>query len=355
MGTHARTVLLHAPLTLFVSAGLAICIGCNDDDGDTGSDPVDPDAGAIRGDAGPSTQPDAQPTDTCPLPNIEPVDGLVPTEQGPVQGASTDGVWSWKGIPFATPPVGDLRFRPPQPPACRDATLPATSFGPRCPQVDLTNPFVLGTQGEEDCLTLNVWSPTPGASDDPKPVMVFIHGGGGVVGSASDELAPGVPFYSGRHLAARGAVVVTLQYRLGAFGFLSLPELDAEAGAVGSGNNGHLDQIAALRWVRRNIGAFGGDPARVLLVGQSAGGVSACVLVASPVAADLFQRAAVHSGPCLARPLEDSRRASRSLAEMLGCGTQKTSSAACAVRRPRTWSSPGRAASASDQARPRAT
>ncbi len=218
----------------------------------------------------------------------------VPTAQGPVAGTVLDsGVQAWLGLPFAAPPVGDLRWQPPQPPAVRHATLSATQFGPACmqPLRDHGIAYYVGDDPiAEDCLTLNIWAP-PGAARDVKlPVIVYIHGGSFVAGSARK------PLYRGDALAAKGAVVVGIHYRLGALGFLALPELSAEAPGHASGNFGLMDQIAALRWVRDNIASFGGDPGRVTIMGQSAGAMAIALLQVSPQAHGLFQRIAALSG-----------------------------------------------------------
>jgi len=188
------------------------------------------------------------------------------------------------GIPYAKPPVGDLRWAEPQPVGCLEGELVADSFGPRCTQLAEDQQ---STVGEEDCLQLNVW--TPGARSEPLPVLLFIHGGGHAIGSAVD------PLYRGAALAAfgQGAVVVTINYRLGALGFLLHPEVPA--------NLGLRDQVAALQWVQRNIAAFGGDPSRVTVFGESAGAVSTCTLMGVPAADGLFQRGIVQSGSCRQR------------------------------------------------------
>ncbi len=195
-----------------------------------------------------------------------------------------DGIRSFLGIPYAAAPTGERRWRPPVPASgwtgVRDATVP----GAPCMQTPLA---ALPGPPSEDCLSLNVWSEaTPVAH--PRPVMVFIHGGGFVNGAGTE------PNYDGTALAEHGVVLVTLNYRLGVFGFLAHPALTREGGGT-SGNYGLLDQIEALRWVRRNIAAFGGDPDRVTLFGESAGGTSVDMLLAIPAARGLFQRAILQS------------------------------------------------------------
>lgn len=209
----------------------------------------------------------------------------VATTGGVVRGKMAGATWTYQGVPYAAPPVGDLRWRAPQPPACSPTELDATALGPTCPQLAEDGTF----SGSEDCLQLNVWAPA--AAGAPRPVMVWIHGGGNAVGSAV------YPVYDGRRLAEAGdVVVVTVNYRLGQLGFLADAALATPEGSVG--NYGTLDQIAALRWVHDNIAAFGGDPARVLIFGESAGGRNVCTLLATPASAGLFQRALVESGAC---------------------------------------------------------
>ncbi|MFD7585192.1 carboxylesterase/lipase family protein [Kitasatospora sp. NPDC059811] len=205
------------------------------------------------------------------------------TSVGRLQGVSQDGRCAYLGVPYAAPPTGERRFRPPQPAAPWPATLRATRARPGCPQ-DLS----AGGGGTEDCLYLNVWSAHHGGAR--KPVMVFLHGG-------ADELgAAGQPVFDGGLLAERGdAVVVNLDYRLGILGWTELGALDPSY--AGSGNNGLRDESAALAWVRRHAGAFGGDPGNVTVFGQSAGAISISALLAGDHPEQLFQRAIVESGP----------------------------------------------------------
>ena len=214
-------------------------------------------------------------------------------QNGLVQGRSRDGLTIYKGIPFAAPPVGDLRWRAPQPAADWEGTLIADEFSPVCFQEGETVPGMGREPVSEDCLYLNVW--TPARSPDEKlAVMVWLYGGGNHVGSGSARL------YWGDELAKKGVVVVTLNSRLGAFGMFAHPELSAESGYGASGNYLLLDQIAALQWVRDNISAFGGDPANVTLFGQSAGAHNSSNLMVSPLARGLFRRVIAHSGGDLA-------------------------------------------------------
>lgn len=202
---------------------------------------------------------------------------------GAISGASAGGIRTYFGVPFAAPPVGELRWRAPQPVVPWKGTRDARKFGPACAQ----SATWMTLPKSEDCLTLNVWAPEKAAQ---LPVMVWIHGGGYYGGSAAQ------PVFDGGGLAKHGVIVVTLNYRLGIFGFFSHPELSKESPVKASGNQGIEDQIAALRWVKANIAAFGGDPGRVTVMGESAGGESVAILVASPQASGLFQRAIAQSG-----------------------------------------------------------
>jgi para-nitrobenzyl esterase len=231
-------------------------------------------------------------------PAVEPGPTIVPTTSGAVEGVALPGGGvAFRGIPYAEPPVGALRFAPPVPRACTAGITQAQEFGAICPQVekDAQNQ-VIAMRGEEDCLTLNVW--TPAADGAARPVLVYIHGGGNSVGAGSDELFDGAALAN-----ARDVVVVTLNYRLGALGFLTHAALASESPDGVSGNYAILDQALALRWVQDNVAAFGGDPQRVLLFGESAGAVNTCALLGAPAAAGLFQRAIVQSGSCRERPL----------------------------------------------------
>ena len=217
----------------------------------------------------------------------------VTIDTGTLEGVDTAGVMVFRGIPYAAPPVGELRWRPPQSAKSWTGVRPASQLGHNCvqhqPYSDI-DPFAAGVS--EDCLYLNVWTsslPLP-ASRVPRPVLVWIHGGGFWAGFGGEERHNGAP------LAKRGAVVVTLNYRLGAFGFLAHPALARESQHHAAGNYGLLDQIAALQWVQRNIARFGGDPSRVTIFGESAGGFSVGSLIASPLAKGLFQRAILESG-----------------------------------------------------------
>jgi para-nitrobenzyl esterase len=262
--------------------------------------------------------------------------GVVRTASGLVSGTDMDGLHAYLGIPYAAPPVGDLRWRPPEPARAWDGVRACVTYGPSCPQPSGTGLsfFPLG-KTDEDCLNLNVWTPDaastgattadaaePGiAPQEALPVMVFIHGGGFATGSGSLEM------YSGAGLARLGAVVVTINYRLGPLGFLDHPELTREDPQGMSGNYGLLDQIAALEWVRDNAAGFGGDPDEVTVFGESAGGMSICDLMVSPRAEGLFARTIVESAPFdsrgagmdAVRTLAEAEAAGRELSHRLGC------------------------------------
>jgi para-nitrobenzyl esterase len=212
---------------------------------------------------------------------------VVRTQSGAVSGVTADGVVSFKGLPYAAPPVGPLRWRPPQTPARWSGVRKADHVGPLCMQKIVKDNGVGPGPASEDCLNLDVYAPT-GARH--LPVMVWIHGGGFVNGSGTAAL------YDGSALARQGVVVVSIDYRLGRFGFFAHPALTAEQKGGPLANYGLLDEIAALRWVRRNIAAFGGDPAQVTIFGESAGGMAVNRLLMIADARGLFQRAIVESG-----------------------------------------------------------
>ncbi len=232
---------------------------------------------------------------------------LATVAQGQLAGLSSQGVSRFLGVPYALPPTGERRWRPPQPASAWSGTRDATRFGSSCPQAaDMFGP----ASDNEDCLTLNVYAPQS-PSAQPRPVLVYVHGGGFWSGSGT--------YYDGSVLARRAdAVVVTINYRLGVFGFLSTPSLVAEQKAV---NFGLQDQHAALAWVQRNIAAFGGDANRVTLAGQSAGGGSVCLAMVSPRAAGLFQRAIMHSPACTmaSAPLSKANARGQAIAAKAGC------------------------------------
>ncbi len=231
----------------------------------------------------------------------------------------------FRGLPYAAPPVGNLRWRPPQPPGCYVGEFDATAFGPECPQLE-ASPDGPRPLGEEDCLYLNVWGPL--GERALVPVLVFIHGGGNVQGSATVRFGTEL-LYDGRALASeQRVVIITLNYRLGALGWLTHPALDREDARPDSGNYGLLDQIRALEWIRDNVAAFGGDPERVMVFGESAGAVNTCALVASPQAAGLFSSALMQSGGCQVATREQVRAASDELVAATDCAGA-TDIAAC--------------------------
>ena len=243
------------------------------------------------------------------------------TPSGWLNGLRRGDVASFKGIPFAKPPIGPLRWRLPEPAEAWSGTRDATQFAPTCPQAPTQLETLMGMAvGEqaEDCLYMNVWAP---AGDGGKrPVMVWIHGGAFVLGAGSHGV------YDGAGLAALGAVVVTINYRLGAFGFLALGL--ANDGAPGSGAEGIADQILALDWVRRNIASFGGDPDNVTIFGESAGGMSVATLLASPAAQGLFHKAIAQSGGAhIGHEPERSARVARALLEEMGLEPHETEKA----------------------------
>jgi para-nitrobenzyl esterase len=214
----------------------------------------------------------------------------VRVDSGELQGTLAEGVASFKGIPFAAPPVGELRWRPPQPVPAWTGVRQVAMYGANCMQPQWGPPPASEEPGmSEDCLFLNVWRPT-GTAARKLPVMVWIHPGGFVVGSSAS------PDFGGTQFAKDGVVLVNFNYRLNRFGFFGFPALSAERPDELKGNYGYMDQIAALKWVQRNIAAFGGDPGNVTIFGQSAGGVSVHSLLTLPMARGLFNKAIVESG-----------------------------------------------------------
>lgn len=215
---------------------------------------------------------------------------VVTVATGKLRGVSAAGVTAFKGIPYAAPPVGDLRWRPTQPAVPWQGTRSAAEFGHDCMQLPFPSDAApLGTKPAEDCLVLNVWAPAT-RSGHSLPVMVWIHGGGFVNGGSSPAV------YDGSQFARGGVVFVSFNYRLGRFGFFAHPALTREAPEGLLGNYGYMDQIAALEWVQKNIAAFGGDSKNVTLFGESAGGGSVHALMNSPLARSLFQKAIIESG-----------------------------------------------------------
>jgi para-nitrobenzyl esterase len=226
------------------------------------------------------------------LPGSAAAQNEVKTESGIVSGTlNSDGsIRMFKGIPLAAPPVGELRWKPPQPPANWQGIRTADKFGPPCLQTDVFGDiYFRDSQPSEDCLNLSIWVPAHPAQAK-LPVIVWFYGGGFVAGSNSE------PRYDGENLAKKGVIIVSPNYRLGIFGFFSHPELTKESEHQASGNYGLLDQVAALHWVLRNISAFGGDPHNVTIAGESAGSLSVSALMASSLSKDLFQKAIGESG-----------------------------------------------------------
>ncbi|GAA2152881.1 carboxylesterase/lipase family protein [Actinomadura napierensis] len=252
----------------------------------------------------------------------------VATESGPVEGIQSRdrSVTVFRGIPYAAPPIGDLRWRPPRPAEPWEGVRRAHAFGPVCPQPPSGELAGLDLPMSEDCLTLNVWTGAE-SPEERRPVLVWVHGGGFRLGTGAD------PRHDGVNLARKGLVVVTFNYRLGAFGFLATAELSEESGHGASGNYGLLDCIAVLRWVRSNIAAFGGDPDRVTIAGQSAGAGTVNFLAMSPPARGLFQRAIAQSHARYSRDpelrylstsyrlLHDAEQAGAAFAKERGTGT----------------------------------
>ena len=210
-------------------------------------------------------------------------------ESGALSGLRDHGLTVYKAVPFAAPPLGDLRWRAPEPVVSWKGTRAARGFAPACMQEGVSMPGETAPTVSEDCLYLNIWAPV-NKSGEELPVIVWIYGGGYRNGSAT------MPLYFGDRLARKGVIVVTIAYRLGPLGFLALPELTRESPHGSSGNYGLMDQIAALEWIHRNIAKFGGDPDRVTIAGQSSGSISVSILMSSPRATGLFQRAIGESG-----------------------------------------------------------
>src|SRR5271155_5473452 len=211
------------------------------------------------------------------------------TESGAISGIRESGLHIYKGVPFAAPPVGDLRWRPPAPVTPWTGTRKAEAFAPACMQTGVSMPGETPPSVSEDCLYLNIWTPAKTAQER-LPVIVWIYGGGYINGSAS------MPLYWGDQLAQKSVIVVTIAYRLGPLGFLAHPELTRGSPHHSSGNYGLMDQMAALEWIQKDIAAFGGDPKNVTIAGQSSGSMSVSMLMASPLAKGLFQRAIGESG-----------------------------------------------------------
>jgi para-nitrobenzyl esterase len=243
---------------------------------------------------------------------------VVTAPAGAVRGITEGDIASFKGIPYAVPPVAEMRWRPPAPAARWDGVREATRFGAACIQptshVQSIYSSDLG-RTSEDCLTLNVWTPS---TTGKAPVMVWIHGGALVAGSSKE------PLYDGARLAREGVVVVSINYRLGVLGWLAHPDLSAESPAGISGNYGLMDQIAALEWVKRNVESFGGDPDNVTIAGESAGGLSVLYLMSSPLARGLFDRAIAQSAYMISTPELKQARHGAPAAETAGAALART-------------------------------
>ncbi len=247
-------------------------------------------------------------------------------EQGVLQGTVEDGLTVYRGVPFAAPPVGDLRWRPPQAAAKWEGVRVADKFAPQCVQRAYSAPGEQPPATSEDCLYLNVWTPAKKATDKV-PVLVWIYGGGFNGGATS------IPTYRGEKLAQKGVVLVSIAYRVGPMGFFAHPQLSAESAQHVSGNYGLLDMISALQWIKTNIAAFGGDPNKVTIFGESAGGIAVSMLSASPLAKGLFTGAISQSGGSFGpvstggapgenmRSLADAERSGEELAKGLGAAS----------------------------------
>ena len=215
---------------------------------------------------------------------------IIQTISGLVQGITIEGVDIFKGIPFATPPVGELRWRPPQPVQAWEGVRDASEFGPNSAQVGWGAGGSIQEGSSEDCLYLNVWRPAGIKEGSKLPVMVWIHGGAFLFGSGSQSESSGTQF------ANEGVILITINYRLGRLGFFAFPGLSSEYPEELKGNYAYMDQLEALRWVQQNISAFGGDPKNVTIFGESAGGASVHALISSPLSEGLFQKAIIESG-----------------------------------------------------------
>lgn len=235
---------------------------------------------------------------------------VVQTKAGAVRGVQEGDIEIFKGIPYAAPPVGEFRWRPPQPVIPWQGIREADKFGANCAQAGWPRkPGTIATGSSEDCLYLNIWRPVPQNGQKKWPVMVWIHGGGFVAGSGSSDE------FSGQSFAKKGILLITFNYRLGRLGFFAFPSLSKERPEEFKGNYGYMDQIAALKWVQQNIAAFGGDPGNVTIFGESAGGVSVHSLLAIPSAKGLFHKAILQSsggrdGVLSGRPIDKDNSSS---------------------------------------------
>lgn len=251
---------------------------------------------------------------------------VVTVAAGQLKGSQENGSHAFKGIPYAAPPVGDLRWIPPQPVASWAGVREARAFSSPCPQSPAQADGIDETEykGSEDCLYLNVWTPAARRTAERLPVMFFIHGGGNFSGSTAESIdfilntAAGPAWYDGSRLATRGkVVVVTASYRLGPLGFIRHPSMNP----VNTGNFGLLDQVEALKWVQKNIEVFGGDSGRVMIFGQSGGAYDVCALLTSPLARGLFSRALMQSGVCYLHAQSLMEQYTGDLLQEAGCST----------------------------------
>jgi para-nitrobenzyl esterase len=242
---------------------------------------------------------------------------VVKLDSGKISGVQQGGTWTYLGIPYAKPPVGNLRWKPPEAPVAWSGTRACTKYGATCPQPPGQVSY---GKTSEDCLYLNVWTPAK-ASTEKLPVMVWIYGGAFTTGSGSDSR------FVGTNLTKQGVIVVTMNYRVGMFGFMAHPQLSKESPHHSSGDYGLMDMIQALKWVKTNINGFGGDPGRVTVFGQSSGAESVQYLLVSPPARGLFQKAISESGPRwhygwispMNPTLEDAYKTGEQMAVNLGC------------------------------------
>lgn len=243
------------------------------------------------------------------------------TLDGVVEGVDESGIKVFKGVPFAAPPVGEFRWKAPQPVQKWDGVRKADDFGPNPMQQNIFGDMMFGTKKmSEDCLYLNIWTPAK-TMDEKLPVFIYFNGGGLMAGSGSE------PRYAGLSLARRGIVAITANYREGIFGFFAHPQLSKETSYKGSGNYGFMDQAAAIKWVKENISAFGGDPDRITIMGESAGSMSVSALMASPLSRGLINQAMGSSGSVLGfnkvATLKEAETAGVAAAKKMGCKSIK--------------------------------
>ncbi len=245
----------------------------------------------------------------------------VKTADGILEGVNESGIKVFKGVPFAAPPVGDLRWKAPQPVEKWQGVRKANEFGPNPMQENLFGDMNFGTsKNSEDCLYLNIWTPAK-QMNEKLPVLIYFNGGGLMCGSGSE------PRYAGNAMARKGIISITANYREGIFGFFALPELSKETSYKGSGNYGFMDQAAAIKWVKENIAAFGGDPEQITICGESAGSMSVSALMVSPLSKNLFARAIGSSGSVIGfqriSTLKDNERAGVETMKKIGCKNLK--------------------------------